>query len=271
VIWLAVPGAAVLAAAIWWAMRPALAAPVFERQNHRGAVVPTAGGVPLVLAAVVVLAFVWWRDDALAAAATTALVATGFGFLGLLDDLGGAGESGGFRGHVAALGRGRLTTGMVKLVGGAAVALVAVGTVEPHASVARVLADAALVALAANLGNLLDRAPGRVTKVTIVALLVLGFTTGWPATLVGAAVVAGAAAGLLLPDLREQLMLGDVGANVLGAALGLGVVLACSPGVRTVVLVVVLALNAISELVSFSRVIDRVPPLRAVDRVGRLP
>jgi UDP-N-acetylmuramyl pentapeptide phosphotransferase/UDP-N-acetylglucosamine-1-phosphate transferase len=269
VIWLAVPAAAALAAAIWWAMRPVFAAPLFERQNHRGAAVPTAGGVPLVLSALLVLAVVWWRDDALVAAAITSLAAAGFGFLGLLDDLAGVGESGGFRGHVAALARGRLTTGMVKLVGGAATALVAVGVVEPHAPVARVVADAALVALAANLGNLFDRAPGRVTKVAIVAVLGLGLATGWRTEVVGAAAVTAAAAGLLVPDLREELMLGDVGANVLGAALGLGVVLACSPGIRTAVLLVVLVLNAASELVSFSRVIDRVPPLRAVDRAGR--
>ncbi|HYZ98915.1 MAG TPA: hypothetical protein VE575_09215, partial [Acidimicrobiales bacterium] len=68
-----------------------------------------------------------------------------------------------------------------------------------------------------------------------------------------------------------RLMLGDAGANALGAALGLGVVLACSPGVRTVVLVVVAVVNLASERVSFSRVISATPPLRVADRWGRLP
>jgi hypothetical protein len=58
---------------------------------------------------------------------------------------------------------------------------------------------------------------------------------------------------------------------VLGAALGLGVVLACAPGTRTVVLVAVALLNLVSERVSFSRVIAAVPPLRAADRFGRQP
>jgi hypothetical protein len=75
----------------------------------------------------------------------------------------------------------------------------------------------------------------------------------------------------MMADLRERLMLGDAGANVLGAALGLGVVLACSPGVRTGVLVAVALLNLASERVSFSRVINAVPPFRALDRFGRLP
>jgi len=94
-------------------------------------------------------------------------------------------------------------------------------------------------------------------------------TTG-AAVLTGAAVVVGAAAALLVDDLHERLMLGDTGANVLGAAVGLGVVLACSAGTRLVVLVVLVALNLASEVVSFSRVIDSVPPLRALDRAGRL-
>jgi hypothetical protein len=82
-------------------------------------------------------------------------------------------------------------------------------------------------------------------------------------------VVAGAAAAMLLDDLHERLMLGDTGANALGAALGLGVVLSCSFRTCAVTLAVVAGLNLASELVSFSRVIDAVPPLRALDRAGR--
>ena len=141
---------------------------------------------------------------------------------------------------------------------------------EPD-SVGRVLADGALVALAANLGNLFDRAPGRTTKVAALALVVLVLAVGAEPALAGVALVVGAGAGLLPADLGERLMLGDAGANVLGAVLGLGVVIGCSPGTRTVTLVVVALLNLASERVSFSRVIDAVAPLRAADRWGRLP
>jgi hypothetical protein len=85
------------------------------------------------------------------------------------------------------------------------------------------------------------------------------------------ALAVGAGDGLLPGDLAERLMLGDAGANVLGAALGLAVVLVGSPTTRTVVLIVVAALNLASERVSFSRVIDRTAPLRAADRWGRRP
>jgi UDP-GlcNAc:undecaprenyl-phosphate/decaprenyl-phosphate GlcNAc-1-phosphate transferase len=89
--------------------------------------------------------------------------------------------------------------------------------------------------------------------------------------LTGTLLVLGAATGLMLPDLRERLMLGDAGANVLGGVLGTGVVLACTPTTRTVVLIVVAALNVASEVVSFSKVIASVPPLRAFDQLGRRP
>ena len=83
--------------------------------------------------------------------------------------------------------------------------------------------------------------------------------------------VVGAAAGLLPADLGERLMLGDTGANLLGAVLGLAVVLETSRPVRTVVLIVLIVLNLASERVSFSAVIDRTPGLRQLDRLGRRP
>jgi hypothetical protein len=269
---------ALVAALLWVLSAPAFGAGVFERENFRGRRLPTAVGVLAALAALVVDAVVTVvvaagadPDAAAVAGLRLATVAAlGFALLGLLDDLGGAGESGGFRGHLGALASGRLTTGAIKLFGGAAVGVVVVSVREPD-SLGRVLADGALVALAANLGNLLDRAPGRTIKVALVALAALVVGAGAEPRLAGVALVVGAGAGLLTADLGERMMLGDAGANVLGAALGLGVVLACSPGVRTVVLVVVAALNLASERVSFSRVIARVPPLRAADAWGREP
>jgi UDP-N-acetylmuramyl pentapeptide phosphotransferase/UDP-N-acetylglucosamine-1-phosphate transferase len=262
----------------WLMLRPTFAAPIFARQNHRGQSLPTAAGLVLPLAvlaseaALAVGESLDWEPNAVTDGprAQVLILALGLGLLGLLDDLAGAGESGGFSGHLGALRHGRFTTGSLKLFAGGAVAVVAVQGPRSD-SLGRVLLDAALIALCANAVNLFDRAPGRALKVSLLGFLVLVAATGAPAELLGVAVVAGAAAGLLWPDLREQMMLGDVGANVLGGAIGLGVVIATAPTTRTVVLLGVLALNLASEAVSFSSVIDRVPPLRALDRAGRKP
>jgi hypothetical protein len=47
------------------------------------------------------------------------------------------------------------------------------------------------------------------------------------------------------------------------------VVMVGSPTARLVVLAVLVVANLASEVVSFSRVIESVPPLRVADRAGR--
>ena len=63
-------------------------------------------------------------------------------------------------------------------------------------------------------------------------------------------------------------MLGDAGSNVIGAVLGVGMVLSVTETQRWILLVVVLALNLSSEVVSFTKVIDSVGVLRRLDRLG---
>ena len=135
----------------------------------------------------------------------------------------------------------------------------------------RLVADALLIALAANLGNLLDRAPGRVIKASLIAYVPIAIVAGVGAVGVAVAPLMGAAVGIAPMDLRERLMLGDTGANVLGGVLGLVAVLELDRTSRNVLLVVLIVLNLASEAVSFSRVIERVPPLRWLDWLGRSP
>lgn len=262
---------------VWLLLRPSFAgAPVLVRDNYRGRPVVTAVGVVVAIVAVLVEAgravagaLGIGEGDGLSSARMAVVVAAiGLGLLGALDDLVGNSEERGFRGHLGALASGRLTTGGVKLLGGFAVAVLAV-TERAGSSALRLLADAALVALAANVANLFDRAPGRAIKLGATSFLVMALSTAAAGALAPVAVVVGATMALLMDDLRERVMLGDAGANVLGGVLGLGVVLAYAPSTRTVVLVVVAALNLASEVVSFSRLIERVAPLRALDQAGR--
>ena len=270
----------------WLAARPLFALPALVRHNFRGRSLPTAAGIVLPLAAVlveggraVVASFGVGDGPARGARLLVLGAALGFGLLGLIDDLAGGGGGApaagggaerGFRGHLGALVQGRVTTGVLKLFGGAVLALVVVAPFVGE-SPGRLLADAALVALCANLANLFDRAPGRTIKAGFGAFVLLLVAVRSAEDLSGIAVIVGASLGLFLDDLHERLMLGDAGSNVLGAVLGLGIVAACGEAARDVALVAVAGLNVAGELVSFSKVIDAVPPLRAVDQVGRRP
>jgi UDP-N-acetylmuramyl pentapeptide phosphotransferase/UDP-N-acetylglucosamine-1-phosphate transferase len=201
------------------------------------------------------------------AAVAAVLAGLAFALLGLLDDLIQDRGSRGFRGHLLALARGRLTGGGAKLLGGALVALVvaplAVGLERPWYLM---LVGAVVIASSANLANLLDLRPGRCTKVFL-PLWVIGCLLD-PTAGAWSAGLAGAAAGTFPLDLGERGMLGDAGANALGAVVG--VLLVTGPAwLLWALAVVLLALQAASERVSFSRVIDGNRWLRAVDRLGR--
>ena len=155
----------------------------------------------------------------------------GIGGLGLLDDLlephqrrAGRPVSKGLRGHLASLRSGRVTTGAAKALGIPALALLAAAGGPAPRGGAMVPVDAALTAGCANLANLLDLRPGRALKAVLPPAALLALTAGQDerarsgARLAVAALLPGA---LALPaDLREHGMLGDAGANVLGAAVG---------------------------------------------------
>jgi UDP-N-acetylmuramyl pentapeptide phosphotransferase/UDP-N-acetylglucosamine-1-phosphate transferase len=199
-----------------------------------------------------------------------AVVVAGLGFLllGLADDLiEDQGGNRGFRGHLRALASGRLTGGGIKLLGGALAGLFVSSLATPGDRPAWVvLLGGLVVASAANTANLLDLRPGRCAKVFlplwVLACLVDPGGGAWSAGLAGAALAA-------LPfDLREEGMLGDAGANALGAVVGT-MVLAGPMWLVGTAAGVLLALQLASERVSFTRVIESNRVLRAADRLGR--
>jgi hypothetical protein len=124
---------------------------------------------------------------------------------------------------------------------------------------------AGLVAGTANLVNLLDLRPGRAAKVCLLAAgALLGGTSG--------ALVAGplgATAAVLPADLGEQVMLGDCGANSVGALLGLRLAGIPARSARAALLAGIAGLTLVSEKISFTQVIDATPGLRELDRLGR--
>ncbi|HVF20314.1 MAG TPA: hypothetical protein VNA14_08725 [Mycobacteriales bacterium] len=262
----------------WWTCARATAASArWWRTNFRGGAVSLALGLAAAVVLVVgllgyVAAASSWsypgREDVRRVAVASLLVAAAAGCVGLVDDLVGDPTSKGFRGHLSSLRAGRVSSGLVKLVVIVAVAFVAAVVLSSGDHGLQLVADAGVIAGSANLANLLDLRPGRALK----ALLVVGLPVALladPTVGVVAAWPAGVAAGLLPADLGERGMLGDGGANALGGAVGVALAAAGGLAVSAGVLLALVGLTAVSEFVSFSRVIDGCPPLRWADGIGR--
>jgi UDP-N-acetylmuramyl pentapeptide phosphotransferase/UDP-N-acetylglucosamine-1-phosphate transferase len=242
----------------------------WRRMNYAGRPVTLLGGPALAVSATAT-ALLGAPSGTHAAAAVVGAVS---GLVGGYDDLAGArpeqARDKGLAGHLAALRAGRVSAGAVKVAGiGAAAAVAAVLTRSgrgPSALVDGVLTTG-LIAGTANLVNLLDLRPGRAGKA---AALAAAATLRGPA---GGLVAGplGATLAVLPDDLGERVMLGDSGANAVGALLGLR--LASIPGraPRAGLLAAVVALTLASEKVSFTKVIEATPGLRELDRLGRLP
>jgi hypothetical protein len=201
----------------------------------------------------------------------SALATTTAAGFGLYDDLAGDSHARGLRGHARAALEGRMTTGLIKLVGlaaGGAAAAAMNARRRPTAGVV-VAVDALVIAGTANLLNLLDLRPGRAGKV---ALAIAGpLTLGRGRGAATAAATVGATLAALGPDLSESVMLGDCGANAIGATIGTAMCASLSPRGRFIALSAVVAATLASERVSFSELIERTPWLAAIDAVGRQP
>jgi UDP-N-acetylmuramyl pentapeptide phosphotransferase/UDP-N-acetylglucosamine-1-phosphate transferase len=254
---------------------------MWTRTNHRGEQVTLLEG-PAVTIGAVGAALATPGLDARTRLAL-GLAGAGAGAFGLHDDLGGSSDRRGFRGHLAALAKGEVTTGAVKIVGIGVAGVAASflldcrdngkGSAGPQASAlgraTDITVNAGLVAGSANLLNLFDLRPGRATKVSLLSSLALGLHG--PRARAEVAAPAGAVAALLPDDLAERAMLGDSGANAIGAMVGVAAASSLSRPTRVAILAAIAALTAASEKVSFTKVIARTPALHWLDMLGRRP
>jgi UDP-N-acetylmuramyl pentapeptide phosphotransferase/UDP-N-acetylglucosamine-1-phosphate transferase len=195
-----------------------------------------------------------------------ALYVLGAAALGLIDDALGAAPRG-WRGHGRAMLRGELSTGVLKAAGSLGLALLVLSGLG--LSHGHYLLAVAVLVLSTNLFNLLDLRPGRASKAFV--LLGAGLTLGaadvrplWSLGLfAGPALVAG------VYDLRERAMLGDTGANLLGALAGWWLVLVLSATGQAIALGLLIAITIFGEFRSISALVEKTPGLRALDSWGR--
>jgi UDP-GlcNAc:undecaprenyl-phosphate/decaprenyl-phosphate GlcNAc-1-phosphate transferase len=257
----------------------------WSRTNHRGEPVTLLEGPAVALGAI---AGVLAESGALAGGDTSrwragsaiAVAGAGAAAFGAYDDLKGTADRRGFRGHLGALRHGEVTTGAAKLGGIGATGIAS--AVLAGGSPADLVINAGLVAGGANLLNLFDLRPGRAIKVAAASAALIAAAGSAsarngrgralaPLPPPAAALAPLAAALALLPeDLGERAMLGDAGANALGAMLGAAAA-ALPRSARLVMLAGIAGLTAASEKVSFTKVIERTPALHKLDMLGRRP
>jgi UDP-N-acetylmuramyl pentapeptide phosphotransferase/UDP-N-acetylglucosamine-1-phosphate transferase len=238
-------------------------AALWERRNHRGEVLTLLEGPAAAVGTAVAVACAPGVSGRRRAAGVLAAVAGGG--IGTYDDLAGSADRRGFKGHLGALAKGELTSGGLKIVGIGAAGMVA-GALMQKRPVDKLLAGV-VVAGTANLINLFDLRPGRAAKAVLIAGLPSVLRGGEAGALAAAPV--GAAAALLPEDLGERAMLGDAGANALGAALGVALAARSSRTGLALKAALLVGLTAASEKVSFTKVIAANPALNAVDMLGR--
>jgi UDP-N-acetylmuramyl pentapeptide phosphotransferase/UDP-N-acetylglucosamine-1-phosphate transferase len=260
-----------------------------ERVNHKGDTVTLAEGPGVTVGATAGAILSANSPAYAAAAAATGLTA---GAVGLYDDMADAkGEKAkGFKGHVGALLKGRMSAGLIKILGISTAGIASAALIDlangdltdERRHWARRLwnvgVGGGVIAGTANVINLFDLRPGRALKVVTLAAAPLSrdvdpegqilrpTAAGGANTALAVSAAAGAA---MSDDLNGKTMLGDGGANALGALLGLAFIARNGMIGRHLALAGVAALIAASEKVSFTKVIAETPVLRELDELGR--
>lgn len=189
---------------------------------------------------------------------------------GLVDDLAPAGPRG-LRNHLRLLAQGTVTTGVLKLVVAVGAAVVTIAMQGSNTPAVR-LAGVVLVAGTTNVWNGLDVRPGRALKTFLVVGTACALALPWSASAMPAllGLLAGALPALVV-DLKERAMLGDSGANLLGFVAGVALYHALPGALVLVAAVAAAGLNVIADTIGFSSIVDRVPSLRWIDRLGARP
>jgi hypothetical protein len=189
----------------------------------------------------------------------------GFGLFGLIDDIYGNREAGGFSGHLSLLRKGKMSTGLLKAAVGGILGLFTGWIISGYHPVEAII-NGLLICLAANTLNLLDLRPGRAVSCFWVGLAFVGMTAHLGALLWDNIIIIIIPAILLtILDRKAIVMLGDAGSNVLGVVLGVMMAYAFSLPVKLAVIAVFIGVNVYSEKYSISKLIESNRVLRRID------
>lgn len=187
--------------------------------------------------------------------------------LGIIDDLLGDGAIKGIKGHIMVIIRGDLSTGGIKLI-----FAIAVGTLVTffyHTKPLYWLLYTLLFLLFINFINLLDLRPGRAIKTFLILMLLLLILGKFEYIWIFIPLIV-SIPFYLKGEMKEQYMLGDTGANLMGGILGFYAIKSVSPIPAFIITIFLLFFHILAEYYSFSKWIESIPILRFIDNIGRL-
>ena len=265
----------IAAAIVSYAFTPAFI-DMFEKggrlvKNYKGDLVPQGIGIMFFVYYLLWYAlYILFVRDTVSNALLIAFAITVACFIGFIDDMLGARDVLGFKGHFKNLIKGRLTTGALKAIVGLLIAFIASRFIAFN--LLATIINTLIIALSTNFFNLLDLRPGRAIKVYIFTFLL---------TLIGLIVtrkthnifpfvpLVGSVSGYIPYDLKAKCMMGDAGSNVLGVSMGILMVLTFDQDIKIAILVFLIAIHIFTEKYSLTNVIKNNRFLNYLDKLGR--
>ncbi|WP_350344686.1 hypothetical protein PRVXT_001115 [Proteinivorax tanatarense] len=179
--------------------------------------------------------------------------------LGYIDDVSNDNHNKGLKGHIRAISKGELTSGFIKAAGVPLTLLLYMGF-----SIFNII-EVFFLSLVVNLFNFFDLRPGRCQKVFILLFLPLTLLvdSSYNYLILGAVIVT------LYLDLAEMAVLGDGGANLLGAVMAINVI-KLPTDIRIGLYFSVLILTIVGEKYSYTNIIEKSKILTFIDEIGRI-
>jgi hypothetical protein len=177
----------------------------------------------------------------------------------------------GFKGHLKLLFQGRISSGILKIFGIGLTSLLFYSFFTLN--LYDLLLSAALISLCANFFNLLDLRPGRCIKFFLLfnfLFILLGLKYLKVEWWICEVLLFSPSVFVLWYDLKEELLLGDSGSNMLGVWIGVSIAIYASFIWKMIFVALLLVLNLSSEFISFTYWIEKIYPLRWFDNLGRV-
>ncbi|MHB1458811.1 MAG: hypothetical protein ACYC0V_18020 [Armatimonadota bacterium] len=236
------------------------------RINFKGQSIPVGYGFIITMTAIPVYMMMAIAVGISRDAWTYIIAILGFGLLGLVDDIFGNREATGFKGHFSLLIKGKITTGITKVIFGGILSLI-LGYIINGYQPTVIIVNGLLIALSANLLNLLDLRPGRAVSCFWLGLIILILI--FPITIFYVMLLPVVIPCLYLTflDRSARVMLGDAGSNVLGAVLGVSFAMAAGMPCKLAMIFILICIHVYAERYSISGLIESNRILRRIDRL----